>query len=290
MGEKIKEIINSIQGILREGPKSISEISEKTGITWRTAKQYLQMLKDLNLVGEEDIKNTKTFFYKDNGNYFELPIKKEDNKEISSIYAYIKESCLKFFNKEPTKTQIYKIIWNVNKKLDLKLPIGWYRYGPCCVQIYRGNEEKGELDKPIVNEIEEVTKEYCCLEKFELQKKIYEKEKMYLYLTKEGLLEKNHEDNREELNNLLMDLIKYAPKETIETVTDFARVTLVLGWKKTKDLFIEGLWKYLTMIIFRDTLRFYYGIYIEGYFEDKIKSVEKEVQLEIVDMIKNRTK
>jgi len=291
MGERINDkILNSIIEVLKENPSSISEVSEKTKITWKTAEKYLKILEKLDLVKEKSIKkNSKTFFYKDNDNYFELPIKKEDNNKISSIYHHIKISCLKLFKKEPTKTQIYKIIWNVNKKLNLGLPIGWYRYGPCCVQIYESDEEKGELSKSTINIIEKVTEEYCPLEKYDLQKKIYKEENRYLYLTKEGLRELNQND-REELNNLLMDLIKYAPKEAIETVTDFARVALVLEWKKTKDLFIEGLWKYLTMIIFRDSLRFYYGIYIEGYFEDKIKSVKKEVQLEILDMVKNRAK
>ncbi len=288
MSDKTQKIITSIKDVLSDKPLSISEISEKADINWRTAKHYLKILEKLGLVEEKSIKNTRTFFYKNKDNYFNLPIKEKHSKLISSIYANIKKTCLKLFDKEPTKTQAYKIIWRVDKELNLGLPIGWYRYGPCCVQIYKGNEEDTKLDKNIISIIEKTTKEYCFLDNMSLQKKIYTQEENKLYLTKQGLIElENNFENKEELNMLLMDLIKYAPDETTETVTDFARATLLLGWEKTRICFIDYVWKYITMVVFKKSLKFYYGD-SEVYWDDKIESAKKESQIIITDLVKSK--
>ena len=108
MSDKTQKIIDSIKNALMDKPLSISEIAEKSKINWRTAENYLKTLKDLGLVDEREIKNTRTFFYKDKKNYFDLPIKNEDKKLISSIYNQIKKSCLNLFEKEPQKHKYIK--------------------------------------------------------------------------------------------------------------------------------------------------------------------------------------
>lgn len=285
MPNKTQKLITSIKNILLDKPSSISEIAEKLEINWRTAENYLEILKNLDLVEEKNIKNTRTFFFKDKDNYFGLPIKNEHSKLISSIYTKIKESCLKLFEKEPTKTQAYKIIWNVNKNLSLGLPVGWYKYGPCCVQVYKG-EEKAEtpLSPNIIKVINETTKDYCILDNITLQKKVYTDAKNKLYQTKEDLLQFNS-NSKEDLNLILMDMVKYAPEETIETTTDFCRATLLLGWDKTETLFGE-FWKYLTMVVFKHSLTAYYGKELETYIDKKIEDTKKEVQLNITSLVR----
>lgn len=288
MSDKTKEIINSIKHQLMDQPLSISEISEKLKINWRTAENYLEILKKLELVEERNIKNTRTFFYKDKDNYFDLPVKNKDSKLISSIYSKIKETCLDIYKKEPTKTQVYKIIWKLNHELNLGLPIGWYKYGPCCVQVYKGDEEEIKLGNNQVNLIKEITKEYCILDNINLQKKVYLDSKKNLYIIKEKLLELDSDD-KEKLNIILMDLIKYAPQETIETTTDFSRATLLLGWSKTRTIF-DIFWKYITMVVFKQTLEFYYKDSIEFYLYEKIEDAKKEAQLNITNLVRSNIK
>lgn len=103
--------------------------------------------------------------------------------------------------------------------------------------------------------------------------KIY-KDKEDLYLTKEKLLEKNH--NKEELNMILMDLIKYVPQETIETVTDFARATLLLGFEKTESCFRNFVWKYIIMVVLKKSLD----------INEKIEFIKKEAQMQIINLVK----
>ncbi|MDK2907935.1 MAG: hypothetical protein PWQ87_393 [Candidatus Woesearchaeota archaeon] len=84
---------------------------------------------------------------------------------------------------------------------------------------------------------------------------------------------------------VLIDLIKYAPKEASEVVTDFARATLLLGLDKTKDIFAD-LWKFIATISFKDSLEFYYGKNIEYYLS--IEEEKKEAQLAITNLVRAR--
>lgn len=285
MGEKANEVIDSIKNCLREGPRSISDISKEGKINWRTAEQYLELLKNLDIVIESDVKNTRTFFYKDKNNYFNLPVKKRDSKLISTLYSHIKKFCLKFHNKEPTKTQAYKILWKINQKLKKNLPIGWYMYGPLCVQEYANNEkEEIRLDNRSIPLVKETTKEYCAYDNLQLQKKIYKEVDDKLYQTKERLLSIKEAD-KEQINPILMDLIKFSPVETVEVITDFARATLLLSWDKTKELF-EDVWKYIAIIKFRESLRPYYEDDIDIYLNKKIEEIKKETQILITDLVR----
>lgn len=287
MADQTAKILESIKIALRDKPLSISEISEKANINWRTAENNLRILESLGLVFERNIKNTRTFFYKEKNNYFDLPVKNEDIKKINTIYYHIKKFCQKFYNQEPTKTQAYKIIWKINQKLNLNLPIGWYMYGPLCVQEFYNNEPKEiNFSNSTINLIEKTTQEFCALDNFKLQKRVYGESDENLYLAKEKLISRTL-TNREDLNSVLMDLIKYAPRETVEVVTDFARATLLVGIEKTLSCFLEAVWKYVALVRWRDSLIAYY-LDLSGYI--KIDEIKKEAQLRILDIVKSHVK
>src|SRR3989344_1000189 len=287
MADQTAKILENIKIALRDEPLSISEISEKLSINWRTAENNLRILESLGLVFERNIKNRRTFFYKEKNNYFDLPVKNEDIKKINTIYHHIKEFCKKFYNQEPTKTQAYKVIWKINKELKLNLPIGWYMYGPLCVQEFCSNEPKEiNFAGNTISLIEKTTKEFCSLDNFKLQKKVYNESDENLYLTKEKLISGTL-TNKEDINSVLVDLIKYAPPETVEVVTDFARATLLVGLEKTLSCFLEAVWKYVTLVRFRDSLTNYYQD-LSGYM--KIDETKKEAQLRILDIVKSHVK
>lgn len=273
-----------IVSILKENPSSINEISKKAKLNWRTAKGYLDLLKQLDLVMDADIKRSKLFFYKDANNYFNLPVKKRDGKIISTIYHYIKKFNMDIYGNEPSKTQVYKIIWHVNGKFKLDLPIGWYKYGPCCVQAYKGGEKiLADLSPRMLSEIKETTRDYCSCDKFALQERIYEETNERLYLAKTRLI-KSDKLSKKDIHPILLDLIKFAPSESVDVVTDFARASLLIGWEKTGVIF-EKLWAYLATIRFKQSLAFYYG-YIDYYLEKAIEDSRKEVQIEVTDLIR----
>ena len=274
-------IPKNIISFLQEGPNSINEIASKLKLNWKTTEENLTLLKELNRVSEEPIKNKRMFFLKDPNNYFKLPIKTEHKKIISTIYFHIKRYCKELYQKEPTKTQVYKIMWKLNIK---DLPIGWYRYGPICIQPYNGNEEDYQgltIDKGL---IKETVADYCSKDNIELQNQVYQEANNQLYLTKTKLL--TEELEKEELNLTLMDLMKYASKEDV--VDYFARAVMMQGFtNQLKEYFFEQLWPLITKINLKQDLKFYYQDNIKYYFDEDIQKTKEEAELKITEIISN---
>lgn len=271
----INRIGNRIIHELRENePMSINLLAQKSEINWRTAKQYLDNLSNWGLVKFKD----KKYFLIENNHFFNIPIPKKTQEKIFSIYYKINESCQKKFNKEPTKTHVYKIIWKLSIILNLKLPIGWYKYGPCCVIPYKGDEKYTNLNKKEELTIKDITEKYCKLDSTALQKKIYTEENNLLYLTKQELISTSF--NRD-INMILMDLVKYSPDETNELVTDFVRTTMLIGWNETTRNCFDILWNYIATYMFKQTLKNIDSFY----FEEKLEQLKKEADAEIDNLL-----
>ncbi len=281
MGQK--NIVKAISDSLRKSPKSISDLADDVGINWRTAENHLNILKFLGVVKEVKQGKKRIFLFRQENTYFRLPVRPTDEEKINSFYSKIKDFCNKFHEHDPTKTQAYKVLWKINKNLGLDLPIGWYRYGPCCVQVYQNDEKPGELSAKEKSLCRDLTREFCALDNIELQNRIYEEENRELYKLKQRL---DCNPDRKTLNNIFFKMIKSVPDETVETVTDFARVTLFAGWDKTQHIF-ELLWKYIAMITYKESLKPYYGEFVKYYFDKDIESTKRETQLRITALFKS---
>lgn len=282
MAEKGENRIAKIRELLQDGPKSISDITEGAEVDWKTAEKYLSLFEELGFAFERetDNKRKRVFFLKDPNNYFKLPIKQEHQKIISTAYFYIKKYCNELFQKEPTKTQVYKILWKLNIE---NLPIGWYKYGPIAIQPYRGDEQDYGININ-KNLIKETVTNYCNKDNIELQKQIYKEANNQLYLTKEKLLEENLE--KQELNIILMDLIKYAPKE--EVVDYFVRAVMLQRFtNQLKKYFFEKLWPLITKINLRNDLEPYYSESINYYFDEDIDKSREEALSMITEIIES---
>jgi len=278
------DIIPKIAAALEQGPANISKLSKRATINRLTVSSYLRAMEKAGFVRHKKEGRETIYMLRENPNSnFDLPIEEEDKKTFNTYYAYITQFCKECFNKEPSRTQVYKIMWDLNKDLKLNLPIGWYMYGPCAVQIYRGNEQKAfELQPPKLAKVKAKTEEYCALEPIDLQRRIYEQEDNLLYKAKEKLL--NHKD-RNEMNEALMEIIKHVAPETVDVMTDFARAALLVGWERARLTWTK-VWKYITRIEFKETS------YIKNYYqtidEDLQKTIDywkREAQIEIRDLV-----
>ena len=92
------DIYDKIIDILKKEPLSISEISKQTDLNWETTKRNLEILKQVGVVGEEEIKNKRVFFIKDitilEGNQdtlLRLPLKEEQREATKSLFKKIKD-------------------------------------------------------------------------------------------------------------------------------------------------------------------------------------------------------
>jgi DNA-binding transcriptional ArsR family regulator len=268
-------IIKTIISKLQEGPKSINQIAGKD-LNWRTADKYLKQLEELNIVTKRKLGNSIIYYLYDKDTFFKIPLSKEKKLLVEDIYAKIKKH-----SKNLTKTQAHKILFELNQKFNLNIPIGWYLYGPICLQQFNGNEKEYNLLNNIqIKFLKETTQEYSSIDNFELEDKIYKKTNNKLYLLKKSLQKKSENVNLE-----MMDLIMLSPDETKELVTDYARAVMLLGWNfKTKELF-NLIWKYIATVNFKNDLKEYFNYDLDIYFKNKIEEYKSEAEKILDDLV-----
>lgn len=275
----LNNAFHKITAKLESGPKPISQIAE-SDFNWRTAEKYLVLLEDLGIVFSVDKGNKRIYYLYDNNNFFKIPIPRKKKELISDIFAKIKN-----FAPSVTKTQAHKILFELNKKFNLKIPMGWYLYGPICLTQFKGNEEEyGLLNKNQFIFLKETTQKYSSIDNFELEKEVYGNTNNKLYLLKKTLQEKSF---GAEVNVEMMELIMFVPKETQELVTNYARSVMLLGWNhKTNELF-NLVWKYVAIVNFKEDLKNnnYFDYDIDVYFKDKIEEKRSEASKILNDLV-----
>lgn len=281
------DIIPRIAKALEKGPANISKLSKRADINRLTVSSYLQAMEKAGFVKHKKEGRETIYMLRENPNsHFDLPLTEEEQATFNTYYAHITQFCKECFDTEPTRTQAYKIIYDLNKDLDLHLPIGWYLHGPCAVQVYRGRENPAfDLPQKTLNIVKEKTETYCAMDPLTLQQHIYKKEQNELYLAKEHLL--NHTD-RDDMNTALMDLIKNVPQECVPVMTDFASTALLVGWEKTK-LTWKKVWSYIGLVVFNESLTPVRPNIAEDLAE-KIAWRKREAQLEIRDLVLTHTR
>ena len=147
----IKGIIKS----LSEGPKSITEITEETGLDRTAIAKYLNLFKESGFLKEEK-KGTNRIFQLSStyraDTYFGLPIDEKTNKLIDSLYYLIEKKWKEKKGRKPLKTAAQKIIYDVIQKTGLRIPNGWYLYGGVAIKPYNyaSNYAFTGLDKNIL--------------------------------------------------------------------------------------------------------------------------------------------
>lgn len=287
MGRKsARELIKRILQAISDTPKSIHEIAKDATSNWESVKEYLESLREAGIVQENSIGNKRVFSLipcnmpKKNGNYFDLPIKLEDEKKITSIYSRIKSEWEKQTGKIPGKVQVQKSLLRIDKDCKLNLPIGWYLFGAMCVKPYDpafsydynplGTEVEDCVHKVVTNYSKEPTA-------YSLKLRQYKEENKVLYQTKELILalftsSKFSKKYYSEVNNLFYQLINNLPlindNESKSLVNEFIGVVMQLlnnlpeneiQYAKTDVLqAFNQVWKLIALYGYSDDLKPYY--------------------------------
>ncbi len=279
----LHENFSTIRSELLEGPKSISDVADKADINWRTAKKYLEILQEYGTVEERRENNTRTFYIKDTDNYFNLPINEQDDRFLTALYAYVRDYC-RDNGIEPSETQVQKTVWKASSSFDRSLPIGWYKYGPMCVKRYTGDETTDVLPDHVTETVERIADEYCSTDPITLERRIYEEENDELYQVKHQLFSLQGLE-RAELNELLMDFIQAVPQQCTEVATDFSRLALRNSWTDEVRECFENVWDYVAVVVYRETLKEYYGSMVQVYLDEPIRERKREAQATINNLI-----
>ena len=270
----ISEIEGRIKKVLKNGPKTTRQVSDQLKINWVTADKYLNYLESFDVVKSEKQKR-KVYYLKEKNNFFQIPLREEQERIIKKIYQVITET------EKVTKTQAQKILFEVNKKLKLNLPVGWYKYGPITIMPYsEEHASEHEFSSKEIKFIKETTKEYAKKDNFDLEEYIYRKEENDLYLIKKQI-----QKEKENVNILLMDLINQVPETVREITTLYARSVMTIGWNhKTRELF-NDLWKLIAKHRFQQDLTPFFEYDISTYFDDE--AFESELRADIKNLIIN---
>jgi DNA-binding Lrp family transcriptional regulator len=261
---------------------TISEISEKNKLSRETTKRIIDSLKDDDIVvKKEDTYSLSNIFCqiidnKDNTTYFGVDILETHKHTINYLFYKIKSIWYNATGKLPTKTQIYKIIVQINSNLNLGLPIVRYKYGQITPVIFQNNvdylKEISLIDSNLFNydkEIKDTILQNISFNSKEIERLQHEKDP--LYNLKDQLLDNIYLNNIDfVINNLDQfldltlydtDLSKYKD-DFYSFVYNFYKLSKENRMKTdVKDIFIQifnTMWDIIAVTNFREDIKQYY--------------------------------
>lgn len=243
-----RQIKDRILDELKNGPKTIAEISEKIKSNWLTTEKFLKELKDESLVIEV-VSSPKMKFYRrtDDVAFYGLPFSKEIRDNNASLLCTIAKKWEEKKGTAPSKTILQKIAVELIEKSNGKItniPVLRFHYGKTTALRY---DEKFEKECKIFNLSSEqntlllgLINKYQKMSAHKVQIEQYEKKGMEFYLIKEQEIINNFSsDNIKKLENSLLKFSAYYPSELQEIFPFFDNFIYcsinVLNLNKTKD-------------------------------------------------------
>jgi len=156
---KISQVLNCI----RYNPNiDFKTIVNKTDANKITIKKILFDLMSNNIVTSNNsyysldptLCKCDTNKY-NNDTYFNVYIKENHKQTIYYLFDYISKYWKSITSTLPTKTQMYKLITKINKKLNLELPIVWYKFGQIPPVVFNLDKDYSNYDNTLVQNIDE---------------------------------------------------------------------------------------------------------------------------------------
>ncbi|MBT4376472.1 winged helix-turn-helix transcriptional regulator [archaeon] len=270
-----KQIREKIMSHLREGPRTITEISESINSNWLTTGKFLKDLeKDKQVVEVFSSPKMKVYRRTDDPVYYSLPF----SKEIRDQNIYLLSKIVRLWKEKegsyPNKTTTQKIAVEVIEDCELDLPVLEFHYGKVTcmnvsyeqdlVEVYDISTPKNSQN--ILNCIKKILKEDKHTGKSEDERKMqYEREKMNFYSTKEKLI-KDFDNEGKTSENLIELSINFPMKleKFYSEFNDFVSTSTALlsvdsngdNLSKIKETFFS-LWDLITTLsYFKDAEKF----------------------------------
>jgi len=302
-------VVRGIANSLKNGCKTISDISEETDLDRTAVSKYIKILNEAGLLVEE-VKGTKKFFsfspnFRDD-TYFGLPLTKKAEEQAYSLFYLIRKFWKENSNKKLLRTTVQKIAYEVIKKCNLDIPTGWYIYGGILVVAYDDSKDYtySGFPKPIETCVQETTLAYSKFNHaFECKNKQYGDEQNALYDVKEEILKifyspkfYDHPKNsiyviNKKLRKLLRLAVVPSRKEYVGLIDAFddlmTDISIKFNDKQILDIsrnivaLFESIWKYIGMFNFKNDLKNNYSkeILYSRFIFDIIKQEDEIVEL-----------
>ncbi len=271
------QIQEEILSQLKEGSKTITEISESINSNWLTTEKFLKnLVEDKQVVEVFSSPKMKVYRRADDPVYYSLPF----SKEVRDQNIYLLSKIIELWkNKEgsyPNKTTTQKIAVEVINDCKLDLPILEFHYGKVTcmnvsyeqnlVEVYDISPPKNS--KKIIVCIKNILKKNKHTGKSYQERSMqYENEGMGFYLAKEELIKSFNSSNEKNILKNLTELSINFPMELKEFYLEFndfisSSITL-LSMGSNKDSLAKikepffSLWDLLTTVLyFKDASKF----------------------------------
>lgn len=220
------EIKDKILDELKNGPKSIAEISENINSNWLTTEKFLNELKEQSKI-QEVISTPKTKVYRrvDDLAFYSLPFSKEIRDNSANLLFTIAEKWKSETNTIPSKTILQKLAVELIDKSDKqlsKIPILKFHYGQTLAVRY---DESFKQDYQLLTltsaqntSLLDLINKYKNMSSSKAQLEQYNKEGMEFYYEKEVNVIKAFSDKKyEDIEKNLLKLSIYYPTELEDT-------------------------------------------------------------------------
>lgn len=299
-------LIRRIVESLTTGPKTIAEIAEATGLDRTAIGKYVNILEESDLLVEEQEGTSKKFTlvptYRTD-TYFGLPLTKEVEQQINSVYYFIKKYWAEKTTKKLLGTHAQKIAFKViNNCKDLKIPSGWYIYGGISIGTFDETHDYNNygLSEEVQVCIKSVVDEVAPFEYAWQVKNWQYQGASELYKTKEEILALLYGPNisqnpKQSLHHIikkvrkLVSLSLEVTRKEYVGIMDAYQDLLIDIYNKLDDVTItshireiitlfEAIWKYIALFNFKQDLKHFYPEKIlDLHFILDIKQQEGEI-------------
>ena len=224
-----EEIKSSILMSLKDGPKSVTEISESINSNWITVEEYLKKLKEDGEV-IEIVSSPKMKVYRrtDDLAFYGIPFSKKIRNDTFDLLCLIAKMWKKQNNGiSPSRTILQKVaVEFIEQSPEItNIPVLKFHYGQTLALRY---EEKliNECDElKLTSEQEKklfkLIEEYKNWSSGKAQSEQYKKQGMEFYRTKEDLLSTFSKNKPEEIIKKILELSVFYPSELEETYNLF---------------------------------------------------------------------
>jgi len=291
-----EEIKDAILSDLKDGPKTITEISESVNSNWVTVGEYLKKLKEEKEV-LEIVSSPKMKVYRrtDDLAFYGLPFSKKIREDTFSLLCLIARLWReKTGQNNPSRTIIQKVAVEFIEESngDISLPILNFHYGQTLALRYDEKFENECKDFKLTEKQKEslskLIKKYENWSAGRSQKEQYSKHGMEFYKTKEELLSAFTINNEEEIIQKILELSVYYPSELIETYELFDKFEYcsinILNIKKedTRKEYTQKLKEIFSLIWDAITTNsFFYEA--ERYMEENKKELFNYIKVNIIN-------
>ena len=283
--EEIREIILEK---LKDGPKTITEISGLAKSNWITIEEYLRKLKEEKSV-IEIVSSPKMKVYRrtDDLVFYGLPFSKKIRDRTFALLCLIDRTWKKQTGSSPPRTILQKVAVKLIEESRIDLPILKFHYGQITALRYDEKFRDSCHDFHLIETqktlLFNLIKKYKRWSSTKAQLEQYQKPEMEFYRVKEELSEAFSKGEKEKIIKKILELSVYYPSELEDTYElfdkfEYCAINILSLKTKEKENYLKML-KEIFSLIWDAITTSYFFYEAEKYIEENKEELFNYIKL-----------